>query len=99
MANLGGSPWGKPAATEPAVHVVFLIVSKIHQTLTWTTGSLTCARELFAWERTQWDLILSEGLLWGIQSAHQEAMALDWARAVQGCQLHHQSCHPLDPRG
>ena len=26
-------------------------------------------------------------------------MALDWARAVQGCQLHHQSCDPLDPRG
>ena len=29
----------------------------------------------------------------------QEAMALDWARAAQGCQLHHQSCNPLDPRG
>ena len=26
-------------------------------------------------------------------------MALDWARAAQGCQLHHQSCTPLDPRG
>ena len=26
-------------------------------------------------------------------------MALDWARALQGCQLHHQSCNPLDPRG
>ena len=30
---------------------------------------------------------------------HQEAMALDWARAAQGCQLHHQSCNPLDPIG
>ena len=30
---------------------------------------------------------------------HREAMALSWARAVQGCQLHHQSCNPLDPRG
>ena len=29
---------------------------------------------------------------------HQEAMALDWAYAVQWCQLHHQSCNPLDPR-
>ena len=29
---------------------------------------------------------------------HQEAMALDWARAAQRCQLHHQSCNPLDPR-
>ena len=26
-------------------------------------------------------------------------MALDWARAAQGCQLHHQSCDPLDSRG
>ena len=26
-------------------------------------------------------------------------MALDWARAAQGCQLHHQSCNLLDPRG
>ena len=30
---------------------------------------------------------------------HQEAMVLDWARAVQGCQLRHQSCDPLYPRG
>ena len=30
---------------------------------------------------------------------HQEAMALDWAHAAQGCQVHHQSCNPLDPRG
>ena len=26
-------------------------------------------------------------------------MALDWARPAQGCQLHHQICNPLDPRG
>ena len=24
---------------------------------------------------------------------------LDWTRAAQWCQLHHQSCNPLDPRG
>ena len=30
---------------------------------------------------------------------HQEAMALDWALAAEGCQLCHQSCNPLDPRG
>ena len=30
---------------------------------------------------------------------NQEAMVLDWARAAQGCQLHHQGCNPLDPRG
>ena len=30
---------------------------------------------------------------------HQEAMALDWARAAQGCRLHHQSFNPLDSRG
>ena len=30
---------------------------------------------------------------------HQEAMTLDWARDAQGCQLHHQSCNPLDARG
>ena len=30
---------------------------------------------------------------------HQEAMALDWAHAALGCQLHHHSCNPLDPRG
>ena len=29
---------------------------------------------------------------------HQKAMALNWARAAQECQLHHQSCGPLDPR-
>ena len=26
-------------------------------------------------------------------------MALDWAHAAQGCQLHHQSFNPPDPRG
>ena len=26
-------------------------------------------------------------------------MLLDWARAAQRCQPHHQSCNPLDPRG
>ena len=26
-------------------------------------------------------------------------MALDLARAARGCQLHHQSCNPLDPKG
>ena len=30
---------------------------------------------------------------------HQKVMALDWACAAQGCQLHHHSCNPLDPRG
>ena len=30
---------------------------------------------------------------------HQKLMALDWAWAAQGCQLHHQSCNPTDPRG
>ena len=30
---------------------------------------------------------------------HQEVMALDWARAAQGCRLHHQSYNPLGPRG
>ena len=30
---------------------------------------------------------------------HKETMALDWVRSAQGCQLHHQSCNPLDPRG
>ena len=30
---------------------------------------------------------------------HQKAIALDWARVAQGCQLHHQSCNPLNPRG
>ena len=30
---------------------------------------------------------------------YQEAMALDWAHVAQGCQLHHQSSNPLDPRG
>ena len=30
---------------------------------------------------------------------NQEAMVLDWARAAQGCQLHHRSFNPLDPSG
>ena len=29
----------------------------------------------------------------------QKVVALEWACAAQGCQLHHQSCNILDPRG
>ena len=46
-------PLGKPAATESRyptlsnykVHAECLSVFIIHRTLTWTTGSLTCARD------------------------------------------------------
>ena len=48
MANLGCLPQEKPAATgsgyKPTVHAGCFSVSIIHQTLTWTTGSLTCAQ-------------------------------------------------------
>ena len=50
MGNVGGSPQGKPVATvlryttliNYKVHDGSFPVSVIHQTLTWTTGSLTC---------------------------------------------------------
>ena len=36
----------------------------------------------------------------GCEDHHRlEVMVLDWAGAVQGCQLHHQSCNPVDLRG
>ena len=44
MGNSGCFPWGKPAAT--TVHAGYFSVSIIHQTLTWTTGSLMCAQIL-----------------------------------------------------
>ena len=50
MRNLGCFPWGKPAATEshcPTYCACWVFsVSIIHQTLTWTTGSLTRAQVL-----------------------------------------------------
>ena len=53
MGNSGRFPQGKPAATEPRyptlinheVHAGSFFVSGIHQSLTWTTGSLMCVRE------------------------------------------------------
>ena len=49
MGNLGCFAQGKPAATDatkPTVHAGCLSVSITHQTLTWITGSLTCAQIL-----------------------------------------------------
>ena len=50
MGNLGCFPQGKPAAqscaTQPTVHAWCFSVSRIHHTLIWTTGSLTCAQML-----------------------------------------------------
>ena len=55
---MGFSPWKirvafpresqlrQSRATQPAVHVGCFSVSIIHRTLTWTTGSLTCAQML-----------------------------------------------------
>ena len=41
MGNSGDS-----GATKPTVHAGCFIVSIIHRTLTWTTGSLTCVQML-----------------------------------------------------
>ena len=54
MGNSGRFPQGKPTATEsiyPALisykeHAGPFRVSIIHRSLTWTTGSLTCERDL-----------------------------------------------------
>ena len=56
--------------TQSTVHAGFFSVSKIHRTLTWATGSLTCAQmEMFAtahggvrtpWESLYWKLTLGE---------------------------------------
>ena len=53
MANSGHFPKGKLTATESRypilinnkVHAGSFLVSVIHQTLTWTTGSLMCVRD------------------------------------------------------
>ena len=60
MRNLGCFPQGKPAATESRyptlinykVHAGSFRVSIIHQTLTWTTGSVMCVRDHYAWVYT-----------------------------------------------
>ena len=46
VAFLGESQLRQSRATQPTVHAGCFIVSIIHQTLTWTTGSLTCAQML-----------------------------------------------------
>ena len=50
MVNSCFFPWGKTAVTvtlpQPTVHAGCFSVSIIHQTLTWTTWSLTCAQML-----------------------------------------------------
>ena len=47
IGNSGHFPHGKLAATvQPTVHAGCYSVSIIHRTLTWTTGSLTCAQTL-----------------------------------------------------
>ena len=67
MGNLGCFPQGKPATTA-TVHAGCFSVSIIHQTLTWTTGSLTCAQMLMhviLHEVTDTcQRVCTEGLLW-----------------------------------
>ena len=46
VAFSGESQLQQSHATHPTVHAGCFSVSKIHQTLTWTTGSLTCAQTL-----------------------------------------------------
>ena len=46
LAFSGESQLQQSHATHPTVHAGCFSVSKIHQTLTWTTGSLTCAQML-----------------------------------------------------
>ena len=50
IVKSGRFPRGKPATTESryplTVHGEYFCVSIIHRTLTWTTGSLTCAHML-----------------------------------------------------
>ena len=53
IAPSGFPPWdirfafqGQSRATQPAMHTGCFSVSIIHGTLTWTTGSLTCAQML-----------------------------------------------------
>ena len=59
-------------ATKPTVHAECFSVSIIHRTLTWTTGSIMCICDLFAYMRVdkQRDPKSFEGLLLGIESAH-----------------------------
>ena len=46
VAFPGESQLQQSRATQPRVHAGCFSVSKIHQTLTWATGSLTCAQML-----------------------------------------------------
>ena len=46
VAFSGESQLQQSHATHPTVHAGCFSVSKIHQTLTWTTGSLMCAQML-----------------------------------------------------
>ena len=46
IAFPGKSQLRQSGATQPAVHVGCFFVSIIHLTLTWTTGSVTCAQML-----------------------------------------------------
>ena len=46
VAFPGESQLRQSSATKPTVHAECLSVSIIHRTLTWTTGSLTCAQML-----------------------------------------------------
>ena len=46
VAFSGESQLRQSRATQPTVHAGCFSVSIIHRTLTWTTGSLTCAQML-----------------------------------------------------
>ena len=46
VASLGQSQPQQSRATQPTVHAGCFSSSIIHRTLTWTTGSLTCAQTL-----------------------------------------------------
>ena len=46
VAFSGESKLQQSRATQPTVHAGCISVSIIHRTLTWTTGSLTCAQML-----------------------------------------------------
>ena len=84
MLSPGKSSWDSHTA-QPKAHAGFCSVSIIHQTLTWTRGSLTCMRDFFSHTYAHEGTSV-QGLVWlqrkwptvGVQSLAQNGHPSRW---------------------
>ena len=81
VAFPGESQLQQSCATQPTVHAECFSVSIIHRTLTWTTGSLTCAQ------------MLMQAITHGVTDTHKRVCTESWLWEKNS--LPHQGIEPV----